>query len=99
MGEAILELIFTGEFLGILITLLAVLSKHFWDEKKIKNTIDKYKREFKVSGKILRIIGEEYGIGEIEILLKALEESGKLDDFTGDFEEGLRDELKEVKKE
>ena len=99
MGEAIFELIFTVEVLSVIITILAVTVKHFWDKEKVEDIIDKYQKEFQVSGKILRIIGEEYDIGEIEILLKALEESGKLEDFTGDIEEGLKEELKEVKKE
>ena len=99
MGGAILELIFTVEVLSVIITILAVAIKHFWDKEKLEDVIGKYQKEFKVSGKILRIIGEEYDIGEIEILLKALEESGKLEDFTGDIEEGLKEELKEVKKE
>ena len=99
MGEAIFELIFTVEVLSVIITVLAVIVKHFWDKEKLEDVIEKYQKEFKVSGKILRIIGEEYEIGEIEVLLKALEESGKLEDFTGDIEEGLKEELKEVKKE
>ncbi len=99
MGGAIFELIFTVEVLSVIITILAVAVKHFWDKEKLEDVIEKYQKEFKVSGKILRIIGEEYEIGEIEVLLKALEESGKLEDFTGDIEEGLKEELKEVKKE
>ena len=99
MGEAIFDLIFTVEVLSVIITVLAVIIKHFWDKEKLEDTIEKYEKEFKVSGKILRIIGEQYGIGEIEVLMKALEESGKLDDFTGDIEEGLKKELDEVKKE
>ena len=99
MGGAIFELIFTVEVLSVIITILAVAVKHFWDKEKLEDVIEKYQKEFKVSGKILRIIGEEYDIGEIEILLRALEESGKLEDFTGDIEEGLKEELKEVKKE
>ena len=99
MGEAIFELIFTVEVLSVIITILAVLIKHFWDKEKLEDVIEDYQKEFKVSGKILRIIGEQYDIGEIEILLKALEESGKLDEFTFDIEQGIKDELKEVKKE
>ena len=97
--EVLWELIFTVEVLSLIITVLAVTVKHLWDKEKIKDTINQYKKEFKVSGKILRIIGEQYEIGEIEVLLKALEESGKLDEFTGDIEEGLKEELKEVKKQ
>ena len=99
MGEAIFELIFTVEVLSVIITILAVAVKHFWDKEKLEDVIEKYQKEFQVSGKILRIIGEQYDIGEIEVLLKALEESGKLDDFTGDIEKGLKEELKEVKKQ
>ena len=97
--EVLWELIFTVEVLSLMITVLAVTVKHLWDKEKIKDTINQYKKEFKVSGKILRIIGEQYNIGEIEILMKALEESGKLDDFTGDIEEGIKKELSEIKKE
>ena len=97
--EAIFEIIWSVEVLSLIITILAVVLTYFFEERKIEDFIDIYSREFKTAGKILRIIGEEYEIGEIEILLKALEESGKLDKYTRDIEEGLKDELKEVKKE
>ena len=97
--EAIFEVIWSVEVLSLLITILAVVLTYFFEERKIEDFINIYNREFKTAGRILRIIGEEYEIGEIEILRKALEESGKLDKYTGDIEEGLKEELKEVKKE
>lgn len=96
--EAIIELIFTLEVLVAIIGVLGVLVKHFWDKEKLEDIQETYGREFRTVGKILRIIGDEYDIGQIEILLKALEESGKLEDFTGDIEEGLRDEVRDIKK-
>ena len=93
------EIIFTVEVLSVVITILAVVITYFVEEKKIKDVVSNYQREFKTVGKILRLIGDNYNIDEIEILLKALEESGKLDEFTGDIEEGLKEELKEVKKQ
>ena len=93
------EIIFTVEVLSVVITILAVVITYFVEEKKIKEFVDDYSREFKTVGKILRLVGDNYNIDEIEILLKALEESGKLDDFTGDIEEGIKEELSEIKKE
>jgi len=94
-----LEIIFTVEVLSVIITILAVVITYFVEEKKIKEFVDDYSREFKTVGKILRLVGDNYNIDEIEILLKALEESGKLDDFTGDIEEGIKEELRDIKKD
>ncbi len=94
-----LEIIFTVEVLSVIITILAVVVTYFVEEKKIKEFVDDYSREFKTVGKILRLVGDNYNIDEIEILLKALEESGKLDDFTGDIEEGIKEELRDIKKD
>ena len=93
------EIIFTVEVLSVVITILAVVITYFVEEKKIKDVVSNYQREFKTVGKILRLIGDNYNIDEIEILLKALEESGKLDEFTGDIEEGIKEELSEIKKQ
>ena len=94
-----LEIIFTVEVLSVIITILAVVITYFVEEKKIKEFAENYQREFKTVGKILRLVGDNYNIDEIEILLKALEESGKLDEFTFDIEEGIKEELSEIKKE
>ena len=94
-----LEIIFTVEVLSVIITILAVVLTYFIEEKKIKELVKDYQREFKTAGKILRLIGDNYNIDEIEILLKALEESGKLDEFTGDIEEGIKEELSDIKKD
>ena len=84
----ILEVLLTSEFIvPILAAVIIVLYRMV-----IK---DNFHKEFKTAAQIIELLAENHNIEPVDLLYEALEESGKLDKYTGDLEEGIREEIKE----
>jgi len=88
----IIELLLTPQVLTvILMAVIIVLYRLI--------VVDRFEHEFGTVVQIIEIIAERHDIEPVEILREALEEAGKLDKYTGDFEKVAREELRDIKKD
>ena len=88
----IIELLLTPQVLTVvLMAVIIVLYRLI--------VVDRFEHEFGTVVQIIEIIAERHDIEPVEILREALEEAGKLDEYTGDFEKVAREELRDIKKD